>query len=280
MDPKYTTLTGGFPLSHHFEMLTDRARVAAFQRAIDHYASAQKTLLEIGVGTGVLLDHARHGFSAVTGLEADPKIFDVARKTLSRPGPSNWDLVAADAREVEALSRADVLVCELISTWCMFEPMVEVMRALDKLGVIDGVNIIPRRIVNVLELVEAPFKASGVELRTPYFEFCGLAAPVAVGLPVVAYELDFSRPTSLPERKEGAVALRPLFGALVNAVRLSCFVDIAPGVGLSGTETLTPPLIFPLSHDLMVHPEDSVLVAFDCIHGAGLEGLSFSASRA
>lgn len=275
--PSYTTLTGGFPLSHHFEMLVDDVRVNALKRAIDVYANPSKHFLEVGSGTGIFVEYARHRFARASGIEMDPDIMVVARRTLTAPGPDNWALIEGDARHRPDFPIADVVLCELLSTWCAFEPMVEAVRALGDCGVLDRASIIPSSTNNMLELVHAPFARGAVELRTPYFQFDGVAEPASLSPPVTAYTLDFAAPGALPDEGTGRVFVTPTSDGTANAVRLTSNVDLAPGVSYPGSDTLMPKLVVPAAHNIAVRRDHPVEVHYTCHHGKGMAGLSFAA---
>ena len=279
MTQTYNTPTGGFPLSHHFEMLNDTQRVVAIKRAIAALADPKKRFLELGVGSGVFLEYASHLYADVAGIEQDSDILKIAQQTMRRSTSSNWSLVGGDAAATNYSDRFDVILCEMLSTWCALEPQVQVMNALRGQGMMDSATPIPRRVINLIELASSPYQHGPVELRTAYHQFPGIAAPTIMSTSEVAYELDFAGDDQLPEVVTGEVILHPLVVGRVNSVRLSSFVELAPGFGFYSTDTLMPLLIVPIDQDIDVFRLRPVSFRFTVKHGAGVQELKFQISN-
>ncbi len=272
---KYDTNTGGFPLGQHLEMILDQCRVNAVKRAIDVHASSQKKLIEIGCGSGIFLRYAIPKYQSVTGIEKDEKIFEFAKKNLSNFSKYDWNLTKIDFKEYVSEAKFDVILCELLSTWCIIEDQVSAMNHAVAAFDMKAASVIPSRVVNLIELAEARFSVDGVEVRTPFLQLTGVAQPVLMSTSVVANELDFSSAKKLPEVIEGSANLVPLADGIVNSVRLSSFVELAPGVNWHSSDTLMPQMVYPLESDVSVARGKAILVDFSIKFGSGLEGARF-----
>jgi predicted RNA methylase len=275
MEPSYQTNTGGFPLGHHLEMVMDGPRVAAIKAAIDAYASKDKSFIELGIGSGIFLEHARRVFGSVTGVERDPAIREVAMRTMATPGPANWDIAAGDAQEVDLERRFDVMLCEMLSTWCIIEPQVPIMHAARDRLMMPGGRIIPGRVINLIELGHVPFGVGPVSLPTPFLTLTGIRGPTIMSVSKVAHELDFMAANPINQDMSGTVEMTSLVDGVVNCVRLTSLVELAPGINWFSSDTLMPPMVYPLRDAVEVNAGETAKVGYQCRFGAGLEKAAF-----
>jgi SAM-dependent methyltransferase len=111
--PQGSTGAGAFVPTYHREMLMDRRRVRAFHKAIEALGGPDKTLLELGPGTGVLSAFAARHFGSVVAVERDENMYQIARANLARQGllDGKVTLIHGDAMDL-ALEPADVIVGE------------------------------------------------------------------------------------------------------------------------------------------------------------------------
>ena len=84
--PKGESGAGAFVPTYHREMLLDRRRVRAFQKAIQALGDPRKTLVEFGPGTGVLSAFAARHFGSVIAVERDEAMYRIARSNFSKQG--------------------------------------------------------------------------------------------------------------------------------------------------------------------------------------------------
>jgi len=279
MGPTYLTNTGGFPLGHHLEMLMDAPRLASIRQAIDVHASPAKNFIEIGVGSGIFLEHARHLFLHATGIEQDAAILEVARSTMSSPGPNNWTLKHGDAREIDLGQKYDVLLCELLSTWCIIEHQVSAMRAAHKMHLAPSAVVIPSKVINLIELGYTPFGVGPARIATPFLALTGIRAPTIMSLSSVAHALDFTSGGDLPEGKAGTVSVEPLVSGTANCVRLTSIVELTPGINWYSSDTLMPPMVYPLRDPIQIHAGSPIDICYDCRFGCEIERTSFWGTR-
>lgn len=278
-EPSYMSNTGGFPLGQHLEMIQDMRRVSSLKRALDFHASPSRSILEVGCGTGIFLRYALRQYGSVFGIEKDPSIFRIAVQTLSEFGENRCELFQGDYRDFKSDEAFDVVLCELLSTWCIIEDQVAAMRHVRERFGFRQARIIPSRVTNLLELAESRFSVDEVELRTPFLQLTGVEQPVIISPSVVAEELDFSAPESLAGRGAGSVVLTPLADGVVNSVRLSSFVELAPGINWHSSDTLMPQMVFPLEEDLVVKRGDAVTIDYTVEYGRGFELTRFWAQK-
>jgi SAM-dependent methyltransferase len=106
---------------YHTQVINDRRRGAAWERALRRAIRPGARVLEIGTGAGLLaLMAARAGAAKVTACERDPVMAAVAREIVDRNGYSDRiDVVAKNSRDLAIgidLDRpAELLFCDIFA---------------------------------------------------------------------------------------------------------------------------------------------------------------------
>ena len=104
----------------HFSMLNDQNRVQAFSDAINKLNLKDKTVLDVGTGTGLLsMMAAAHGAKHIYTCEALPPIAEVAKKIIKNNGfESKITIIPKMSHDLkigcDLQERADVLISETI----------------------------------------------------------------------------------------------------------------------------------------------------------------------
>jgi predicted RNA methylase len=275
--PKYKPTTGAFSAGYHLEMVADSRRVGTFCQAIERASNEHGTFLELGCGSGVFSKYAATKFRKVIAVEKDPVMLEIARSNLSQEiGDAKVELIQGDAQKIasKALSQVDVVFCEMMSTWLIVEPQMNVVRSVRSRLRQKGVQFIPSIVHNTLELVCANFEYFGVLVRTHFTEFTGVMPAESISLPVHSWKVDFSG-DKLPRRQSGAVIVQALLSGFVNAVRLRSPIQVGNGVGFSGSDSLMPPTVVPVSRPIHVKAGARVRVDWEILHRAPIETARF-----
>ena len=105
--PQGDSGAGAFVPTYHREMLMDRPRVRAFQKAIERLGGADKTFIEFGPGTGVLSAFAARHFDQRGELLQDVEATNLGGDTRfpAAPGAVVVVVVAALALLERVVSR-------------------------------------------------------------------------------------------------------------------------------------------------------------------------------
>jgi protein arginine N-methyltransferase 1 len=262
--PEGETGAGAFIPTYHREMLFDRARVRAFQKAIEALGGPDRTLIELGVGTSVLTSFAAGHFGRVIAVERDEEMWNVARANLARQGllDRKVTLIRGDALEVD-LEPADVIVGELLSTLMIHEPQVPAFnraRALLK----PGGRLVPGLVMNLVTLGWSKFSTAGITFRSPHTLFTGVRGPERLSETRVFFVADFMK-GEIPRHVSASIELEALFAGEINALVLETRIETAPGVTFSGSDSLVPPMVVPVE-PLRVARGDLVRVHIDYTH--------------
>lgn len=274
--PKYGD--GAFGLPYHMEMLSDPERVRACKNAILQTVKPESVFCELGCGTGVFSIYAATLCSRVYAIELDQTILKVARRNAENHGVAGRiDFLPGNALEVELPERADVIFCEMMSTWLVNEPQVPVINRAMRDLLAEGGIIIPRRVINLVELGNVDYKFEGVELKASLPQFSGIRPPRIMTTSVVASELDLM--VDNPLDVSISCHMRALVSGVVNCARLTSLVEFAPGVNFFCTDTLMPATVVPLVTELEVTSREEIRFCAKYKHRTNLDDSRFWCER-
>lgn len=246
---------GSFGLAYHYEMLSDRRRIAAFKEAI-RSACPGKVVLESGAGTGILSILAGlAGARRVYAVESHLEVAAFAQRNIQQAGLKNVHVIEKSILEVTPQDlghrRVEVVIAENLSTWQVTEPQISVLNHINRqLAGKEAVRI-PAQIENTLELAHSQYHfENAVELRVPYFQFSGTAAPEILSQPAVFTRIDLSRIN--PQAICSSVELAAECNGTLNSIRLTSPLLLQPGIRFTSSDSLMPPVVVPLEKDLQV----------------------------
>lgn len=276
------TNNGSFSPAEHMEFVKNKKRNRAFDRAFARLA-AGKTVLDVGTGSGLLALYAtRAGAKKVIAIEKDKRMAEIAHHNFRRSKFSDIiELRMGDALDLTPhdLPPVDLIVGELLSTWCVIEPQVPVMKHL--LTILErNPQTIPRRIINQVEGVYARFgDVEGlVEIPTVYFEFDGKEKARSLTEVTKASKISFSADMSL--QADLSVTLSATNSGTINALRLTSITETCEGTEFGSTDDTMPKMIVPLPEPIEVQPGQSVSLSIRYEYGKGWENFSVSARKA
>lgn len=267
------TKNGSFGLREHMEFLKNETRIRAFEQAFEKFARG-RIVLDAGSGTGIMATLAlRAGAERVIAVEKDPEVAEVARENFRRNGfEGRVTLLVTDAG---SLTRSDVrgvevLVGEMLSTWCIVEPQVDVFRQL--LNLVDGkARTIPERVVNMAQGVQAKFgdKRGLIYMPVVHFEF--EKTPKARGLTTneQAGQVVFTPQTSL--EAVANIVLRATRAGIINALRLTSLTDLGAGIAFGISDDTMPRMIVPTPRELVVRQGQEIGFQIQFTYGCGWE---------
>lgn len=201
----------------HFPMLADKARNAAYQRAIERAVGPKSRVLDIGTGTGLLaMMAARAGAEWVIACEMNSAIAGVAASIVSENGYGDQVKIVAKRSLDLSLGedmpdKATILVSEIVDVGLLGEGVLPTMRHAVNCLALPGAAVIPCGATVKIQIVQIPHlvdayplaEVSGFDVsafnrfRDPYsYEQMHLHPSQyrALTPPAVLFEFDFSAP--------------------------------------------------------------------------------------
>ncbi len=115
-----------FPFLHAISLLSHRTRINKFNSAIKRYVNADSIVVDIGSGSGILgMLAARAGARKVVCVDINEKSVEYSRSVARRNKlDENMEFVVSDFRDFVAEEKADVVICEMLSSFMLVEQQV------------------------------------------------------------------------------------------------------------------------------------------------------------
>jgi protein arginine N-methyltransferase 1 len=116
------------PLHYHYQMLSDKNRMNAFEKAIAAVVLKSHKVVDLGSGTGVMTFNAAKKGGQVWGIENNPALATHSQYLMKRNGIRDQvNIIHADAMEWEPEEAVDVVICEMLHSALLREKQVEVI---------------------------------------------------------------------------------------------------------------------------------------------------------
>lgn len=269
---------GALSLPYHYEMVSDKARVAPFKKAIQS-VSKGKIVIESGCGTGIMsILAAKAGAKKVFAVELDPNIAAFAQENIKKNGLTNVKLLQKSTLDVTLDdlegNRAQVIIAENLSTWQATEPEVQVMNHMNKNLAADKCIRLPAIVRNTFELASTQYKFEDIELRTHFFQFTGIKTPGILSAPAVFSVFDFSG--QVAPAYDQTIQVKVQKAGVLNSLRLWSPIELTKTVKFKASDSLMPPIVVPLESDLKVKKGDLVKVSIKYKTNTNWEGFKAS----
>lgn len=168
---KDANMLGQFiPLHYHFQMLSDKFRMNAFNEAISQTVKSGDYVVDLGSGTGILSFLAARQGAIVTAVEFNPELVAASRKFLDANGMSDRiQVIEADASSWLPDRPADIVICEMLHSALLREKQVRIIA--------DFRTAHAARFGKIPEFIPAATLLAMQPVWQNY-DFCGYHAPV------------------------------------------------------------------------------------------------------
>ena len=267
-------------LPYHYEMVSDYTRVTPFKEAILQ-ACKGKRVLESGAGTAILsILAARAGATKVYAVEVDETIAAFAQKNILESGYSDViTLIIKDLKDITLADlddeKVDIAIAENLSTWQVTEPQIQLMNHINNFLIHPQGDRIPNKIFNNIELAHSQYTFEGIEIRTYYFEFTGVRPSQIKSAKHLFREIDLNQiyNTQIDQK----IILKVQSDGIVNSIRLTSPLQVGNGIFFSSSDSLMPPVVYPLPKDLLVKAGDLVEIHIKYSNNTAWEQFSCSA---
>ncbi len=275
--PQYNNSMGNFGLSYHLEMVKDQERVGQIKAALDEALHPNGIHCELGIGTGIFAIYAASKCKKVYAVERDPSIFNFAKANIERsPYAHKIELILLDAMDFKPQEKADSLLVEMMSIWGINEPQVAVMNHAQEHILKPKGQVMPRQIINLVELGNYDFKVMGIHCETSIPQFTGVTAPRIMSCSAVFNRFDFR--TLNQEAIRDTITIESLLSGAINCARLSSLVQLSEHITFYSTDSLMPQTLIPLN-ELAVKSGDQIQFSADFQVRSSLDESRFSISH-
>lgn len=247
-------------LPYHYEMLSDKKRIAPFKKAIK-ISCKNKMVLESGTGSGILsILAARSGAEKVYAIEIDHKLARFAKRNIEKCESKNIKLILKDINKITLKElnnkKVNVAIAENLSTWQVTEPQIQIMNYINKFLIKKKGLRIPSTIFNYVELTQSQYKFDKIELRTYYFEFTGIKKNKILSPKTLFSKIDLSQINPILINK--TIKIKIIKNGTFNSLRLTSPLIVYDKINFDSSNSLMPPVIFPLRKDIPVKKDEIV----------------------
>ena len=276
MDEKVNNLLGGEAISTALDPHRRRSITAALDEALDVGAGA-KTVALLGFQAATFFAEIVDRVGKVVIVENRRELVErFQRAIVARELGNDVELIDADPSDVTLDERVDVAMYLPRSAWMMETPDAAVLANIRRNVLHGDGTLIPRRVVQLLELADPPTELGGVSLREPRYSRPG--EPVATLSESKHFmTTDFGEVTPTDNEVDDTIIIRPLVGGTISGLRLTSVVELAEGVVQASSESGVQSIIVPLREDVDVEAGQPVSIRVRYQPGAGLETARFSA---
>ncbi len=270
------TLLGGEAISQAL----DPHRRASVREALDAVlakgAGAKKVAL-VGFQAATFFQEVAPRVAKVVIVEDGAKMVEkLQRAVVSRKLGDKIKLVDADPASVTLDERVDIAVYLPQSTWMMEGPDAAVLANIRRQVLKEEGTLIPKRVVQLLELADLPTELGGVTLRQPRYSRPG--EPVATLSESKHFmTTEFGDLGPADEEVDDTIIIRPLVGGTVSGLRLSSLLELTDGVVQASSESGVKSILVPLREDVAVEGGRPVSIRVRYQPGEGLSTARFSA---
>ena len=257
--------------------LYDKERTKRFAKAIEKTVSKGDIVIDAGSGTGILgLLAAKAGAKKVYCIEIHPRFAEIIKKNAEiNKLQDKIIVIKGDASRVKIPQKADVLLCELLSTGLFFEPETKVINHLKKYLKKDA-KIIPEKCVSWVQLVDAQKDLYGLHLnydsRSERLRDKGLTTKTQFD------ELNFQEKDE-PLCINSKIVVEGKTNGSANAIRVTSRAKLRDSVYTKQSRFLFNPTIVYLKKKIKILKGKSYLVHISYKHGGDTLGTKVTVKR-
>lgn len=116
------------PTHYHYQMLSDKNRMNAFEKSIAEVVLPSQKVVDLGSGTGVMAFNASKKALKVWAIEKNPALADRSREFMNINGLADRiEVIQGDAMQWMPEEPVDVVICEMLHSALLRENQVQVI---------------------------------------------------------------------------------------------------------------------------------------------------------
>jgi predicted RNA methylase len=261
------------------QCLIDTNKAEAFKETLQNVVQKNSTVLECGTGSGILsLIAAQAGAKAITAIEFDPYIANVAKDNISLNGKDHIiTVLTEDARNITFPNGThfDIIIMEMINTGLIEEMQVQAMNNLHAQNLITLTTVlIPAVQETYITLAYTDFKQHGFTMKMVkqmWQEIKSDAVLSRLSGKQLLNRIDFSSPT--PELFTAQIQFEVEQSGEINSIILSgkTILNKEETIVLDSTFSLNPDIIIPLPEERNVEKGEIIALEIEYIFGGGFQ---------
>ena len=143
-EKKYST---PFSILQAASLLSHKSRIRKFRQAIEQTISTREYVIDLGTGSGILAILAARQGARVTAIDANAESLKYAKVAAERNGVvENIEFVHSHFHDFEPEEKADVVLCEMLSSVMLIEQQIPASRYAVKHLLKPNGKIIPQEV--------------------------------------------------------------------------------------------------------------------------------------
>lgn len=260
-------------LDPHRRQSMVRALDAAFA---DWSGKAKPSVALVGWQAATLVDAIYERAGRVVIIEDREELVDSIQKSLAAHNyGKKIKLVAQSPAEVRLDEPVDVAVAAVTSTWFIEGDEARILENVRDHVLVDGGQLVPRRLAHLFEVAAPPTGVSGITLRAPRHSRPGEPVPVlSESKHFISWDPSQGE---APEAIDDTIIVKPLLSGRISALRLTTLVELAEGVVQVTSQAGLQSILVPLREDVDVAAGQPVRIHIRYRVGQGLDTARFSA---
>lgn len=263
------------PLVYQYNLLSDRSRMEALYKAVQHTVDDGDVVADLGAGVGFLSCIASESAEKVYAIEIDREVYEEGKRVIEQNEIDNVEYIRGDAREVEIPEEVDVILCELLDTGLIAELQVPVMNYAMQEFASSDTKTVPNEARTTMQLIKSDYSFYDYEFRIPHFQEYGSRTSNQMSAEETYHSVSFDEQNS--ELVDKRVTLEATESGLVDGIQLNTEVQFAPEMEYTGASPwLNPPLNLPFNKEIEVSPGDTVTVEISYELGGGLSNIVYN----
>lgn len=243
--------------SFQANLLQDHHRLNAYAEAIAAVVRPGDVVADIGSGSGILAHlAAKAGATRVYAIETLPKTFKFLQRTLKANSESSQVIaIQDDGVTWTPPETIDVVICELMETGLLHEPMAAVVRAVSKWPARPRA-IVPGGARLCLRLIDAWTDYHGYRVQNAGFQ---AKARRLLSRPIPYATYDFVTGPPGPN-VDATIEVPVTTNGTATAIRLETTALVAPGITARPSARHCTPLVLTMDQPIAVREGDRLQV--------------------